>query len=96
MGSTKFELKAGFTIRCHTQGGVDVTNENLTDELALAVLREKPFQRKNFTKLPENIDELLKQTEVKEPASKKVPEEKQDASEKPESKDKTEKPGKNK
>ncbi len=59
MATKKFELKAGVTIKCHKKG-VDVNNENLTDELALALLKEKPYHKKNFIKLPDNVDELVK------------------------------------
>jgi hypothetical protein len=46
-----YQLKEGVTIRCHKLG-VDVSNANITDDIAKTLLEEKPHQRRNFTKLP--------------------------------------------
>lgn len=40
------------------------TNDNLTDEAALEYLRENPNSRKNFEVLPDDVDEMLKETVV--------------------------------
>ena len=63
MATGKFELKAGLSIKCHSKN-IEVTNENLSDDLAIALLKEKPHQDRNFIKLPSNWKELVKATDA--------------------------------
>jgi hypothetical protein len=52
MASTKFKLKKDIVIHCHSLD-MDISNANITDENAAALLKEKPYQVRNFEVVPE-------------------------------------------
>jgi len=61
MSTLKFQLKAGVLL--HDVNGDSkkmISNVNITDELALYHLKTNSKCRNKFVKLPDNIDELLK------------------------------------
>lgn len=65
--NTHFHLKAGVLLHDVVNYEVkkNMTNANLTDELALYHLRTNPSCRELFDKLPDNIDELLAEPTTK-------------------------------
>ncbi|MEG2772239.1 MAG: hypothetical protein RR960_07845 [Alistipes sp.] len=71
----KFELQAGKLLIdvVHYDNALMATNVNLTDELALYHLRTNPSVRKFFSKLPDNVDELIAISAVKKAAKVKTP-----------------------
>ena len=58
MEKSKFRLKPGVVIVPSNDPEV-YTNNNLTDEVAIAFLKERPGARGLFAELPENVDDLL-------------------------------------
>ena len=76
MEKSKFRLKPGVVIVPSNDSEV-YTNNNLTDEVAIAFLKERPGARGLFAELPENVDELLAEKPDDKPADDKpeVPEE---------------------
>jgi hypothetical protein len=54
----KFELKAGVVILLHGLG-IGYSNHNLTDEIAIMILRRSRSQIKRFAKYPDNWEELV-------------------------------------
>ncbi|WP_048331002.1 hypothetical protein [Bizionia psychrotolerans] len=62
--TTQFELKKPNVIYKIRWGGTQtISNANMTDELALEFLNEKPSRIELFSKYPENYTELLKADE---------------------------------
>jgi len=53
-----FALRAGAVLE-DIDGKKTTTNVNLTNDLAIYHLRKTPSHKKYFTKLPDNLDELL-------------------------------------
>lgn len=51
--SANYALREGMVLRLKSEN-LDVSNYNLTDEIALALLQENPKNRNNFAKLPED------------------------------------------
>lgn len=51
--SENYALREGMVLRLKSEN-LDVSNYNLTDEIALALLQENPKNRNNFAKLPED------------------------------------------
>ncbi len=60
-----FEMKRG-ALCLDNDKTKNMTQANITNELALYHLRKNPNEKRKFTKLPENIEELLKGSEVNE------------------------------
>lgn len=61
---SKFKLKEGVLIALHNISH-QVTNDNLTDEIALDILTKYPAHKVSFAVLPDNIDELIDQNKKK-------------------------------
>ena len=74
MEKSKFRLKPGVVIVPSNDPEV-YTNNNLTDEVAIAFLKERPGARGLFAELPENVDDLLaEKPAVVEPEPEPTPE----------------------
>lgn len=58
--SCRFKLKSGVLLRDSSNKLPMATVANLTDEIAIAYLRDNIARKKLFALLPENLDELLK------------------------------------
>jgi hypothetical protein len=67
MGTSKFELRNGVSIRIHSKGVV-LTNQNMSDELAEAALKEKPHHVQNFLKYDAAV---LKKLDIEDPEETK-------------------------
>lgn len=58
--NVRFELKAPFAIYKIEKGSADtISNNNMTDELAIRYLKVNPERIELFSKFPENWDELV-------------------------------------
>ena len=75
MEKSIFRLKPGVVIVPSNDSEV-YTNNNLTDEVAIAFLKERPGARGLFASIPENIDELLADKPVDD--APEVPEDESD------------------
>lgn len=92
----KFKLKSGAVLMDASNKLPNVTNANLTDDLAIAYLRDNRLRECMFTQVPDNLDELLdnkvedkeNQEKVEEP---EAPTEKIEEPEKPAEKKTTKK-----
>lgn len=65
--NVKFELRAGALLQDVANNDIakNMSNANITDELSIYHLRTNPDCRRFFTRLPENIEQLLIGTKAK-------------------------------
>ena len=71
---TQFALRAGVLLRdvVAQDSSKNMSNANMSNDLALYHLRTNPDCRKFFTKLPDNIDEMLIDKPIVKPIAPKV------------------------